>query len=229
MTHQLFVVNQVMGFGSCCIVSKYSVKKLMLGVGTGRCGTTWLSTFLGQQTGIFSSHETVKFEWAYDGPITIEMFPLNWWLAAPESIVADIGSYTLPHFRKVASCFDTSLIVLQRDRRATIDSWLRWTNPKHNYWVPHTLGIWEDDGYDGVFPKFDLETAEKSEAIGAYYDYYYSECEKLKKEFDYLWLTTESLSDLETKKVILAFTGIPESDWNLEAEGNKNKGPELPA
>lgn len=203
---------------------------LLLGLGTGRCGTLWLHDFLQQQVESGKiTNEAVKFGWYYSEEIEIIDEPIFTWYHDKGKFVGDVGSYTLPHVESISKYFDdVKLLVLKRNRKDTVDSWMRWVASRHNYWVPHTMGIWEDDGYDKVFPKFDLENHPKEIAIGSYYDVYYDTCKMLEKKFNLLWIKTEDLELRKTQEMILEFCGFDKKLWNFD-KCRKNENPKVEA
>lgn len=195
---------------------------MILGLGTGRCGTLHLSDFLKQQPDMaLCTHEHLKWKWNKEEQIRICAF--NRYSSFENSIVGDVGSFLLPHVGKIAQFFkQTKIIILKRNKENTIASWMRWTNKVHNYWVPHTKGVWEDDLWDVMFPKFDMEDAPKENVIGAYYDYYYEECKKLESDFETLWISTEDLDNDFTRKSICEFCGFNLSLCKLNIECKRN-------
>lgn len=197
--------------------------RMILGLGTGRCGTLCLSDFLNQQPCMaLCTHEHLKWKW-YEDTKNIDVDAFGKYSVFSNSIVGDVGSFLLPHTRRIAEFFkETKIIVLQRDKEETIQSWMVWTNVVHNYWVPHTKGIWEDDGWDPMFPKFDLEDYPKEDAISVYYDFYYEECNKLKDQFDILWIKTEDLDDYNTRKNICNFCEFDLYKCKLDISCKKN-------
>lgn len=196
--------------------------RIILGLGTGRCGTVCLADFLKQQPDMaLCTHEHLKWKWYDDCRIDIKAF--HKYSKFENAIVGDVGSFLLPHVNKIAEFFkETKIIVIQRNKEETIASWMVWTSKVHNYWVPHTKGIWENDGWDPMFPKFDLEDSPKEQAISAYYDFYYDECKKLYKDFNILWIETEKLDELYTRKSLCEFCGFDLSKCNLDIECKKN-------
>jgi len=201
-------------------------KTLILGLGTGRCGTSFLFDLINAQEGIFCTNERINWGWYYNGEITKKLSPLKEWEESGKNKICDVGSYTLPHVRRLAEIYpEVRLIFIRRNRQATITSWLNWTNVFHNYWVPHKLEIWKDDPYDFLFPKFiSLERFPKSIAIGSYYDLYYEECSRLALSYQHIWIETESLDEIKTKEKILDFCGFEKNKWNLDVECRRNAG-----
>lgn len=160
-------------------------KKLIIGLGTGRCGTTSLGRFLNAQSGIRIFHEGETD----DG----EQHPLPWevdhekllhWLATLERYAAgneyygDIGMYFLPYAEYLIGRFpDIKLVCLKRDRKEVVASYMKWTKNR-NHWLNHDGSVWaKHPPWDVAFPKFD--EPDKSKAIGLYWDGYYREVERL--------------------------------------------------
>ena len=198
---------------------------MVMGLGTGRCGTLCLSDFMKQQPEMaVCSHEHLKWPW-YAEPESITINAVARYSAVENAVVGEVGSFLLPHVRRISEFFrETKLIILKRDKARTIQSWMGKTHRKHNYWVPHTLGIWEDDSWDHMFPKFDMERQTKEQAISAYYDMYYEECEKLKRDYEWLEVRTEKLDDVATRRKICLFCGFDLGKCLINVPCNKNEG-----
>jgi hypothetical protein len=200
-------------------------KTLILGLGTGCCGTLWLHGFLKQQEemGVVTS-EAVKFGWYYDNEIKKTDVPLNKWFESKANFVGDIGFCNLPHIKKLSSFFKkTKLIILKRNKEKTIKSLSSLFALNHNCFVPNTKKIWESTGWDKMFPKFpDLEEFPREVAFSSYYDHYYNICKYLSDLYENIWIETEKLSLESTKIEILNFCGFSKNKWNLNAEGKKN-------
>jgi len=195
---------------------------LILGIGTGRCGTLWLHDFIKAYIPHITS-ESCKLGWYYDGQFDLSIEPMKTW--SKTEIACDVGFLTLPHIEKLSKYFNIKIIILKREKEATIKSFLNWTNIKHNYWINHKSDcFYERDGWDIYFPKFnDFEYREKRDVISEYYDYYYDLCNKLENKYDLLWIKTEDLDNLETQKDILMFLDIPITEIK-NTECRKNSG-----
>ena len=204
------------------LMGKFS-NKLILGLGTGRCGTVNLSDFLKQQPDMaICTHECLKWKWYGEPNITEKNFEK--YSKFENSIVGDVGSFLLPHVEAISNFFnETKLIVVKRDKLKTIASWMKWTHKRHNYWVPHKTRRWLNDGWDGMFPKFDLELKPKKEAIEAYYNFYYEECKKLEQKYDTLWIETEKLEEKETRIKICNFCGFNLLNCKLDVKCRRNE------
>jgi hypothetical protein len=163
-------------------------KKLIIGLGTGRCGSLSLCYFLNAQPGIKIFHE---------GTINYQHHPLMWdddhkellsWLNYLEKVsdshqyFGDIGMYFLPYVSFLIDQYpDIKFICIKRGREAVIQSYLRWTK-KYNHWYNHDGRIWKNNlSLDAAFPKFN--EPDKAKAIGLYWDMYYEEIERLIKKY----------------------------------------------
>lgn len=142
--------------------------KHLVGLGTGRCGTHSLAHLLSRQSGIHVQHERKP-------PLVWENEPTpdRHFLAAQRPL-ADIGFYYLPHVPFLLRRYpEMRFICLQRDRAATIQSFIR-ARPTDTNWFSR-LPLLESP-WDKSFPKYDclFETA-----VGLYWDDYYRTAESL--------------------------------------------------
>lgn len=202
--------------------------KIIIGLGTGRCGTVFLSEFLKQQPKIEScSHEAIKYSFIEDNINTTykqlnEANCLN-----KEKCVAIVSAFALLGVDEISKFFqETKLIVLIRNKEKLIKSFMNWTKdgPPNNYWVPNTKNIWHQTSWECYFPKFpELEEKTKEEAISAYYDYYYDCCYELSKKYSTIWINTEYLSNTNTMSKILDFCGL--DNPGVFGEFSKNSRP----
>ena len=204
-------------------------KKLIIGLGTGRCGSLSLGYFLNAQPGIKIFHE---------GTINYQHHPLKWnddhenllsWLNYLEIIsnshqyFGDIGMYFLPYVSFLIDRYPNSrFICLKREREAVIQSYLQWTK-KYNHWYDHDGKFWQTNpNLDDAFPKFD--EPDKAKAIGLYWDMYYAEIERLIKKYPQhiSCFPTECLNHLNGRNKILDFLEYQEKR-NLQGEYRKHQ------
>lgn len=190
-------------------------KKLIIGLGTGRCGTLSLSLFLNAQPGITMLHEG-KQEGA-------RARPLRWqgdrdelwrWLETLErasgdsAYYGDIGMYFLPYAEALIQRFpDIKLVCLKRNRQEVVNSYLEWTQGR-NHWFEHDGVAWDKNpAWDGAFPKFN--EPDKAKAIGLYWDMYYADVDRLIRQYPghiaCFWM--DSLNRKRGRRAILDFIG----------------------
>lgn len=144
------------------------MRRLVCGLGTGRCATASLARLLAAQHGWRATHEhkpvlswnpadEPRPERHFDDPC----YPLR----------ADVGFYYLPHVRRLAELYGEAIrfVCLRREREATVASFLRYGEPQ---WFTA-----DDPHWGRAFPTH----AELSfrEALVRYWDAYYAESERL--------------------------------------------------
>jgi hypothetical protein len=205
----------------------------VLGIGTGRCGTQALMTFLNLQK-INTLHESILLPWDFDS------VSLNSLLAklAKESTVdyPDVGDVNFsllncikPLLKSVcgesvesgleSKYFylaenDIRVVCLRRDKAETVKSWMN-NHKNFNFWssADHACfsqGLYlKNDILGNSFPKYDLG---KEAALACFWDDYYLKATQLElvypeafKIFD----MSQLFSDTATQKILLDFLKIP--------------------
>ena len=135
--------------------------QLVLGLGTGRCGSTSLAGVLGTVTDSCCTHENP---------------PLIFWKPEPEQIdfhirrfnilteyyplVADVSHWWLNSTRRIFERFPSVKIIgLIRDSEACAESFMRikgYGFGTYNHWAPPGNGLWCSAHWDPTYPTFDL-------------------------------------------------------------------------
>ncbi len=206
-------------------------KKLIIGLGTGRCGSVSLSYFLNEQPGVKIFHE---------GRIDHEHNILKWdndqenllkWIYNLEKIsvsnqyFGDIGMYFLHYVSFLIDQFpNIKFICLKRNREDVIKSYLKWTKT-YNHWYNHNGENWQKEDYwDTAFPKFN--EPDKAKALGLYWDMYYEEIERLIEKYpqQIRCFPTEALNSINSRNEILDFIEY-QGERNLEGQYHANKLP----
>jgi len=207
------------------------VKKLIIGLGTGRCGTSSLSRFLTDQPGIRVLHEG-RIDGAKSPPIRWEGDHenlLRWLdelatLCGSEQYYGDIGMYFLPYVEFLVERFDNiQFICLKRNRKAVIKSYLNWTENR-NHWYEHDGSFWErDERWDAAYPKFD--EPDKAKALGLYWDMYHAEVDRLVAKYpsQVVCLPMDCLNHAAGQNQILDFIGYG-GDRRIASKYVFNKG-----
>lgn len=174
-------------------------KKIIVGLGTGRCGTTTLANLLDMQENTSCLHEPLKY-------IPTHKFSE----AASKKIVANYmqrkapisGTIALNYLSYLNSIFDTfndvHVLVMKREKKEVIESYLKKVKHKNsnaNHWMKHNGKKWKRHRWDQCFPTFKVNNIQ--EAIGMYWDYYYEQIEKKSKEigFNYQLIPIEFLNN----------------------------------
>lgn len=221
---------------------------LVIGFGTGRCGTSSFARFLDKQSGINAAHEFVYLPW----DVNIRQFHHNLLhllmekggisareivrhigfgtaISEPNTIVADIAWYWLNYIDFLHEFFpDFKAICLKRNRAETVESWMYKSTPISNYWTREDSQHWDNRwlfrGSMEFFPQYDLP---KEEAIGRYWDDYYSKSKKLSVKYPENIIFSEFpqfLNDETEQKRILSFIGLPEGRHVYDTGIHRAKG-----
>lgn len=135
-------------------------------------------------------------------------------------VVCDVAFYYLSYVEYIAETRpDTTFICLRRGREETVESYMLKTEGR-DHW---RAGEGRPDPWDKLYPKFDAPS--KREAIGMYWDMYYSEAERLGKvgvrirTFDMY-----ELNDAAGASRILEFCGLPPSEGTAGIHENASAG-----
>jgi len=187
------------------------MKKFIIGLGTGRCGTSSLSCLLSAQ-----SHIIVPHEYKSPLPWKVSTKQIEERLKDLRFLNGDIGYYYLSYIKMIMKKFpQTKFVCLQRDRQKTINSFLKWTINR-NHWINHDGTKWnKDPKWDPTFPKF--ECADKNKVLGKYYDHYYSEAHKVELKYpsSFKVFPTDYLNTTKGVKQVLSFCQIRGDHVNL--------------
>lgn len=191
--------------------------QIVFGLGSGRCGTQSLAYLLNHQKSAQVFHEIHehKLTWQQSEQ-RIEKF-LAWADEQPRrQLVGDVAFAYLPYTPYLLDSVPTSKIIcLQRDRTATVESYLRWREGP-NHWMHHNGRDWQWDRWDQCYPKYDA--ASKAEAIGSYWDDYYTIATKFQATYpeSFRIFATDTLNTEEGQRAILRFAGIPLAEMRLK-------------
>jgi hypothetical protein len=192
---------------------------LVIGLGTGRCGTWSLFTLLDLQKGCYCYHEGINLPWKVDlvefwrklyRMINIELDgPINKGL----KIISNIGWYWINYIPELMSQVkNPRCICLTRPRQEVVESFGTWSPPtnhwthiKSKHWRP---GIDNKGKYPEGWPSYDLP---KDEAIGAYWDEYHKKAEFWAWKFpnSFRIFPVETLNTNKGVKDLLKFAGFP--------------------
>ena len=205
-------------------------KRIILGIGTGRCGTVSLMGLFNKQLNSSFSHELkIKKEKKvdYNTPLTWDYneIALN---SAWRSIqnyngvyVGDIAMFWLPYLEKLFSMSkDLKVICLQRDKEEVVKSFLKKTEMR-NHWMNHDGIKWNYCPWDNSYPNFEAET--KEEALNFYWEYYYEQVDILIQKYpDKIRIFHVSALNSEDKvEELLTFAGFHEKKIITKIKRNK--------
>lgn len=183
--------------------------QIIVGLGTGRCGTQSLATILDSQYRARVEHERHDANIAWEGDeLRVGSFVRQCMGARDLDLVGDISFYYLPYVEHILTIAPHArFICLKRDRQATIKSYMTWTG-RRNHWMRHDGAQWKLDKWDRCYPKY--PAADKAEAIGLYWDDYYRRSEALEAAHPEAFrvFTTNSLNSEAGQHAIFDFIGL---------------------
>jgi hypothetical protein len=196
-------------------------RRYIFGLGTGRCGSMTLANLLTLQDDCIVSHEIGGYphlSWIPNSE-SLQKY-LNKISVRKNKVIGDVAFYTLPYAKFILERYpDTKFVVLQRDREETINSYMKKTEGR-NHWMPHNGTQWSLDVWDKCYPKFHAET--KKEALGKYYDLYYTSCGEIPKDSIY-WLKTAELNDESKCLDMLSWCGFERPRYLTMQKNRGNK------
>lgn len=145
-------------------IQNQGMKKIKLGIGSGRCGTVSLSKM------IDANHELRPLlPWKKD----LDLYQEHIKRMKGNRFVA---FYYLPYLDEMFTDFDLRVACLKRDREETIESYLKKV-PNHNHWGKGPKHEWSK-----CYPTYDLK--DKRKGIAKYYDYYYVKAREWEEKTD---------------------------------------------
>lgn len=203
--------------------------RLVVGLGSGRSGSTSLARFLGAQPNSFFCHEGAYYRPAFLRytfgeylPWDIDEDAFRTWLselthaAGEAAFFGDCAFYLLPYTDLIRAAHpEARFICIKRDRAAVVASFLRQhvgTNP----WQEHDGSFWLMRMRDRTFPKFDART--KAEAVGKYWDLYSAMTEAYEKKYPDAFRIFDfaRLNEQATQVAMLDFAGFPQESRVLK-------------
>ncbi len=174
-------------------------KRLLIGLGTGRCGTVSLAALLNLQNDSAVMHEAGNEDFEYnhkwlgydDAKMCVRGSSkrrnlVRYLNAFPGDgkFIGDVGYYYLPYVPIIAEvCSSVKFVCLWRNKREAVESLVHQAErTNRNPWQNHSGARWFKAGTYPCWPKFD-SAATRGDACAAYYDFYYEESRKYEKMF----------------------------------------------
>ena len=192
--------------------------QIIIGLGTGRCGTVSLSHLLNSQADSNFTHECQpRLPWEKNMKLFDEFVEIQ--NKKKESFVGDVSFYHLPYveeFLKIKK--DIKFVCLQRDKDDTVKSYLKKVGER-NHW--QNKGV--IDPWDKHYPTFENNLSKK-QCVEEYWEEYYS------MAYAYNWCysdnfrvyKTEELNEEKSVLNLLEFCGF--DNPNVVTAIQKNKG-----
>ena len=188
-------------------------KTILIGCGTGRCGTVSLSKLVDSCEDAVCTHERRPLlPWVLDEDLLQER--IRYFLASEASLVGDVAYFHLRYLERLLEALPTAkAICLERDREETVESFLWWSNWQ-NRWQDHDGEEWVTNPvWDVTYPKYDPALS-KAEAIGAYWDDYHARIRVIAERYGgrVSLFEIDALNAPEGKNAIFDFLEIPEEN-----------------
>lgn len=213
-------------------------RRIVLGIGSGRCGTMSLASVLNMQENFYISHEfrptdspSLPREQCWEQPLPLSADPRQVLNVIQRmcrlnhaAVVGDVAFFWLPHLDYLIRSLGEQIrvVCLKRDCKATVQSFMGKT-PNMNPWgieAPGAESVWNP-----CFPKYDLP---KEEGIQRYWEEYYNAVDILLQRYPAnikLWSTEEALNTKDGINQVLDFVGVHRSRQQLRINIRRNQAP----
>lgn len=199
-------------------------KILVVGTGTGRCGTTSFSRLLNSQKNAKVTHERYsnRLPWRRSEQGKFVSRLVSQTRADSELIVGDVAlqwGNSLANLARVGA----RIVILKRDRSEFVESFMRKSRSRNNWQMPRDGGTPNSTWYN-CFPNF--AGPSKREALGQYWDFYYNELvPNFENEFpdSSLLVYLDVLNSEAGIKRVLDWIGIPEKNQVIQAGIHRNR------
>jgi len=196
-------------------------KKIIFGLGTGRCGTMSLANLLNFQEDCLMTHELGGLPWL-SWKVNEREFQYFFKkvLNRKELFVGDVSLYSLPYWKNILKFnSESKFVIIKRDKNETISSYMKKTSGQ-NPFMEHDGSRWKHYEWDRCYPK--MNCANKETAISLYYDYYYELCKEIPKDKAF-WISTSDLNVEDKCFEMLKFCGFQNPRFKIfkKNEGDK--------
>ncbi len=202
-------------------------KRLIIGLGTGRCGTVSLKALLAMQRNTDATHEKMILPHKFNERKLRAYMDKLW--GRRDDIAADVALWNLPYVTTIMSGYPTTqFICLKRDKEDVVKSFMRKTRNGRNHWTRFDSEHWDEKEwhrerrcpYKNSYPRFD---APKEEAIGLYWDYYHVLAETYERAFpdSFRIFPVEFLNSRDGCESILDFAGYEEMTIKVGLHKNR--------
>lgn len=143
--------------------------KIILGMGTGRCGTLSLAEILNGQPNTQVTHEEPPIlPWDHEpnsGIIAKRFARMR--RKRDAKFIGDIASFYLPYVEEIIKAEpDVRIVCLKRDKDAVVKSFCRWLDQAHplptNHWAKELPPGWHyEPNWSRIFPKYNIQSREE--------------------------------------------------------------------
>ena len=206
--------------------------RIILGIGSGRCGTASLANVLNRQSAFSVTHEEWPLlAWRPAGDpaeIIAARFERMRRQRTGVAVVGDVASFYLPYLpAALEQESDLRVVCLKRPREEVVASFEKWLDRV----FPVRMDFWtdapgpeqhHDPRWTPMMPQYDEPT--RAAGVRRYWDEYYGEVERLQDAWpeQVRVFPTEGLNDRETLRELLEFVGVPDGTQVLSTEVRAN-------
>ena len=198
-------------------------KQLVIGCGTGRCGTTTLARLLNMQPGAAVTHERLASKFHWNKPAEAQHKIMKTLVAMTEGLVGDVAlqhGCCLQWWCEVGA----KVVVMKRDMEGYLASWKKKAGLRNN-WQPPREGGTAGSRWYKAFPKF-AGLSGREEALKAYYNFYYDELVPpvVQQYPDQVLLChVDVFNTARGQQHLLDFCGVPREEQVLKVGLKKNR------
>lgn len=215
-------------------------QSLILGIGTGRCGTHTLAEVLNAQPGAHVTHEHPPLlPWhPSPGRPGIRERLQRYRRTRRGRFIGDVASFYLPYIEEaIAAEPGLRVVCLERPREEVVSSFCRWVDMVHplptDHWSREPAPGWHyHPVWSRIFPQY--ETTDRKEGLRLYWDEYHRTVAGLVRRYPehVRVFPIGALNDESGVRAILSFAGIPQELQVLSVgtrTASAEKGREHPA
>ncbi len=210
-------------------------QRIILGIGTGQCGTFSLASVLDRQADAQVSHqEPPRLPWRRptgDRVIRQRFARFRQNRAAP--VLGDVASFYLPYVEDIIAAEpEVRIVCLKRPRADVIAGFCQWLDKTQplpvNHWAEEPAPGWYHAAdLSHCFPQY--QTQDREEGIGRYWDEYYRRVDDLVGRYpEHIrpYDTGQALNTEEGLRDLLTFAGFPPEKQVLAVGTNLSPKPE---
>ena len=190
--------------------------KLVFGLGTGRSGSTSLTSILQKIPKSYVSHECPSRIWWGGDEETVKWHLERMKLISGSfSICDDVSHWWLPYSRFLLNSIPNAVfLAVKRSKDQTVQSFVRLNGGDRkgsiNHWSDHDGTFYRKTKWFNTYPKYKF--ASMTDCLAAYWEDYYDQCEVLSREFPnrFAVIPIEELNEKSQVNYYLKKLGIPE-------------------
>ena len=193
-------------------------QRLVLVIGSGRCGTHAVAQLLSRQPDANVTHEQPPLlPWKpYSSTAVIRVRLARMRRERPQQLIGDAASFYLPYLEEAMGAEpDLRVICLKRPCEDVVASFCQWLDTVHplptNHWAANPASAWHHDPiWTRIFPQYEL--GDRQEGIRRYWREYYETVERLLVRFPErirVFPSHDGLNSETAQRELLSFAGVP--------------------